>query len=110
MTRYWPLNGPYASMTWNYLPRETNVVEAFMQAASLLPAIPFVPFIVGEKLRPAAKLVHLLLRIPFLLVALALCTLPIAILNASLAEWAVALVRAGNPLPVTEAPSCGSMP
>jgi hypothetical protein len=105
LTHVWPLNGPYASVTFyavmgSSLPPATPFVETFTHAASLLPALPFVPFIVGENVRPGEKLGHLLLRIPFLLAALALCTLPIAILNAVLADWASGLVRAGNTLPV----------
>jgi hypothetical protein len=99
MTYIWPLKGPYVSMTYSLRPG-TPFVEAFMQAASLLPALPFVPFIVGEKVRPGDKLGHLLLRIPLLLAALALCALPIAILNTILSDWMVALVRSGNTLPV----------
>jgi hypothetical protein len=99
MTYIWPLKGPYVSMTYSLRPG-TPFVEAFMQSASLLPALPFVPFIVGEKVRPGEKLGRLLLRIPLLLAALALCVLPIAILNTILADWMVALVRSRNTLPV----------
>jgi hypothetical protein len=107
LTRYWPLHGLYASMiiapvlpSFMTVPPGTSFVEPFTYAASLIPAFPLVPFIVGEKVPVGQKLGHLLLRTPFLLAALALCTLPIAILNASLADWALGLVRSRNTLPV----------
>ena len=66
--------------------------EPFTHAASLIPAFPLIPFVVGEKAPIGPKLFPLLLRTPLLLAALALCTLPIAILNASLAPWTSSLM------------------
>lgn len=107
-TRVWPLHGPYASMIVAAVfpsmtvPPATSFIEPLTYAASLIPAFPLVPFIVGEKAPVGQKLSQLLLRTPFLLAALALCTLPIAILNANLADWALGLVRSRPPstLPV----------
>jgi hypothetical protein len=108
LTRFWPLHGLYASMilapvvsSFTAMPPGTPFVEPFTHAASLIPAIPLIPFIVGEKVGRGPKLGHLLLRTPFLLAALALCTLPIAILNASLADWTLSLMKTRNTLPAS---------
>ena len=105
LTHTWPLNGTYASLTYAGVTGYSvgpaaPFAETFTHAASLLPALPFVPFIVGEKVGTAEKLRQFLLRLPLLLVALALCALPIAILNAILADAMIALVESRNTLPV----------
>ena len=49
LTRDWPLSGAFASMTYGAVPPAMPFVETFMHAVAVLPAIPFVPFIVGRK-------------------------------------------------------------
>jgi hypothetical protein len=103
LTRHWPLQGPYASMVLAplraisaALPAATTFWEPFTDAAVLIALFPLVPFIVRERVKRGAKMVHLLVRAPLLIVALAVCTLPIAVLSATLAGLTADLTSAQN--------------
>jgi hypothetical protein len=102
MTRnWWPLHGPYASMALAPLtnisarmPVGTAFWEPFTQAVALVCAFPLIPFIARERTNRGAKTASLLLRAPVLVLALMLCTLPVAVVSATLADWIGDLVRA----------------
>jgi hypothetical protein len=99
VTLWWPLHGPYASMVWERLISEapaTTFWEPFMHAVVLIATFPLVPFIVRDPARRGVKLLHLLVRAPLLIAALALCTLPIAVLTATISGLTLELLNAQN--------------
>jgi hypothetical protein len=99
LTHWWPLHGPYASMVMasvTSMAPATTFWEPFTHAVALIPAFPLVPFIARDPVKRGVKMVHLLVRAPLLVLALALCTLPIAVLTATLAGLMADLTRAQN--------------
>jgi hypothetical protein len=100
LVKYWPLDGPYASLAFNVPgPRGVIFMEPFACAVALLPAMCLTPLIVRQYKKVVMDWFVFIICLPFVLLAVALGTFPIAILNTMLADWSRNLVAMGNRVP-----------
>jgi len=98
LTQLWPYFGPYGWSLIKSTPPGAIFLEPFTQAAALLPTLLFMPLITGEYQSMRAQWMVFLFQIPFVVVSILVATVPIALLNLGLADWAQRELAAGHQL------------
>ncbi len=101
--KLWPLHGPYASMATGRpdlplydLPAAATLLEPFAYSAAMVPALFLMPLILWEHQNAVASWFIFVLRMPLVIFAIVVGTLPIAILNDNIADWTRRLAATGD--------------
>jgi len=93
----WPYFGPYESLSYSSR-LGAILIEPFVHATALSPILLFMPFITGEYQSMRAQWTIFLFQIPFVVINILVATVPIALVNLGLSDWAPREIAAGNRL------------